>query len=567
MKRIGSLLLSAALLLGLLAGCRQEPAAGTEPPEGSVGPAVTEPPAEPEGPAALDLVNAVFPNCGFDKGSGDVEYLIADEDGAEFLSAYLENAYSLQNPWKDAAVIRGMGASAFELAVLRMEDESAAARAANALGDYRFARMGDFAGYAPEQADLAGRGQVCQVDEFVGLFICPDTAAAEKAFRQALSGEGGTAPVDDSIDALMERMLDTCASFGDDVSDLERINSGETDRLNAVIQGEYGLDDGGWEEAAIARGKDGSAFELALLQIRDDRVRTVAISQLSRYLDAREEAYARFPAQAKLLYQADAWTPMGTNYVILVVGADPQGTASALGEDLTGGGAQALWSSGRHFEDDPSPGYEPDPAYPDRAEFNPPNEEDMSLYDTAAIRAAWEKGDPAGLSDYDKDIYSAAEKVLDKLLKGGMGALEKETAIYEWIVNEVDYDWTHQDVMAETPRESYTPYGGLVDQRAVCLGYAATFQLLCDLAGVECITVVGATFSGSGDHAWNMVRLDGNWYCVDVTWDANYREQGTSSGREKDWDYFNLTSDEMAKGHQWDYANTPEAVTQGKGRG
>lgn len=258
---------------------------------------------------------------------------------------------------------------------------------------------------------------------------------------------------------------------------------------------------------------------------------------------------------------------MGTNYVILVVGADPQGTASALGEDLTGGGAQALWSSGRHFEDDPSPGYEPDPAYPDRAEFNPPNEEDMSLYDTAAIRAAWEKGDPAGLSDYDKDIYSAAEKVLDKLLKGGMGALEKETAIYEWIVNEVDYDWTHQDVMAETPRESYTPYGGLVDQRAVCLGYAATFQLLCDLAGVECITVVGATFSGSGDHAWNMVRLDGNWYCVDVTWDANYREQGTSSGREKDWDYFNLTSDEMAKGHQWDYANTPEAVTQGKGRG
>ena len=101
---------------------------------------------------------------------------------------------------------------------------------------------------------------------------------------------------------------------------------------------------------------------------------------------------------------------------------------------------------------------------------------------------------------------------------------------------------------------------------AVCLGYATTFQLLMDMAGVECITVVGASSSSQEDHGWNMVRLNGNWYCVDVTWDANRREYGYSRGRESDWNYFNVTSDYMAGEHQWDYANVPEAVTRGNGR-
>lgn len=31
------------------------------------------------------------------------------------------------------------------------------------------------------------------------------------------------------------------------------------------------------------------------------------------------------------------------------------------------------------------------------------------------------------------------------------------------------------------------------------------------------------------------------------------------------WRYFNITSDEMAKNHQWDYANTPEATAEDRG--
>ena len=134
------------------------------------------------------------------------------------------------------------------------------------------------------------------------------------------------------------------------------------------------------------------------------------------------------------------------------------------------------------------------------------------------------------------------------------------------MVSNVNYDGAYQDVIKETSGDSATPYGGLVNRTAICLGYVTTFQLLMDLAEVECITVAGSTFASQEDHGWNLVRIDGNWYCTDVTWDAN--RQAWGGGGEKDWKFFNITSDDMAAtDHQWDYANTPEAITTGSGRG
>lgn len=565
MKRFVSLLLFAALLLGTLAGCGQESAAVTEQPSGL------------GWPAALDVVNAVFPRCGYDESAGDVEYLTADEDGSEFLGAYLENAYSLQDPWKDAAVIRATGASAFELAVLRMEDEAAAVRAATALMSYIYTRQGDFAGYAPAQADLVARGGISQDGPFAALFICPDTDRAEAAFSTAVGGDllpsptptfwVESLPPTDDLDELMEALLESCEMDGDDVSDLERLDSGDPRALESYITDVYGLDRAQWAEAAIARGKGDSVFELAVLQAVEEQYAGQICDTLTQgYLDVKEVMCAQIPDQADLLKRACAAHISGTNFLILAVCSNPENVIITSLHLLGANG----WATTQRHSQSSWPTTEPDPNYPDRIKFTPPNGDDMSLYGTSAIRAAWEQGDPAGLSDDDREIYSAVKKVLGKILKDDMDDLEKETAIYKWIVNNVDYDWTHQDIMVPTPRESFTPYGGLVNHTAVCLGYATTFQLLCDLAGVECITVVGAAFGSSEDHGWNMVRLDGDWYCVDVTWDANYREQGMgwgSSGPDR-WVYFNITSDEMAASdHQWDYANTPEAVTAGKSRG
>lgn len=556
MKRTVSLLLTAALLLGVLAGCRA-PAAESEAPVSDI--------------PVTDLASAAFDHSG-QEGRDGLEGLYAGENRGE-LEVYTRNAYQIEDAWEDMAVIRATGASAFEIAVLRMEDEGAAVRAATALMNYISTRQGDFTGYAPAEADMAAKGEILQSGPYAALFICPDPQKASAAVEAALGGRafhtaGQQGAGGESMDGVKELRDILVAQQGMDGAELEKLDGGNQDALGAYVKDVYGLSPDQWEACAIAR-DERSAFEVAVIRIPADtgpaagapgRVQAIPPAgdvegKLNAYLDAREAEFDRSTDQARLLH--GALVVDADPYMLLLACKDRKGAMEAFAE-AAGVSSYGYSQRYRYLDTDPD--------YPERCLFTPPNQDDMSIYDTSAIRAAWEKGDPSGLSDYDRDIYDAAKKILGEVLKDGMSDYEKEKAIYGWIVFHVDYDWSHQDGMKGTPRESFTPYGGLVKQVAICLGYATSFQLLMDLAGVECITVVGAAHMSSSDHGWNMVRLNGEWYCVDVTWDANYREQG--GGRPEDWSYFNVTSDEMAdSNHQWDYANTPEAVAEDRGKG
>lgn len=81
-----------------------------------------------------------------------------------------------------------------------------------------------------------------------------------------------------------------------------------------------------------------------------------------------------------------------------------------------------------------------------------------------------------------------------------------------------------------------------------------------DLLGIECISVEGRSHSSREEHAWNMVRLDGEWYCVDVTWDDPVSALPVSV--ETAHMYFNVTSEFMrSTEHYWDESGVPEAAT------
>lgn len=573
MKRAVSLLLSAALLLGLTAACQRLDSPAASPS----GASVRDWPALQLDTAAVNASGWGFP------AEPKLElYYVDGADGQEWLEAYIENAYGIQDPWLDAAVERAAGTSAFEVAVLRMEDADSAVRAAEALESYRNTRQGDFAGYAPEEADMAASGRVMQMGAYAALFICPDPSGAWEALEDMLRGDYveaiATLPPDSVTDVKDLRDI-LVADQGMNGAALELLDSGNPEALRAYIKNAYGLEPDQWDECAIAR-DEATAFEIAafrfsgesgendVLQDGEYEVpvfggsggsweRASAVERaLNDYLSAREAQFDSSSSQAKLLHRAV--TIDAGDYLVMLACEDWSEAADAF--------TKATGIMGYGY----SPRYrylDTDPNFPDRCAFTAPNHDDMSLYDTSAILAAWEKGDPSGLPKEDREIYDAAQKVLEKVLKEGMSDYDKEAAVYNWMVNNVNYDWTHQDRMQETPRASFGPYGGLVNRTAVCLGYAATFQLLMDMAGVECIIVRGASFSSQEDHGWNMVRLNGQWYCVDVTWDANRREYG-GSGKQKEWSYFNVTSDYMADSdHQWDYANTPEATADDHGQG
>lgn len=75
---------------------------------------------------------------------------------------------------------------------------------------------------------------------------------------------------------------------------------------------------------------------------------------------------------------------------------------------------------------------------------------------------------------------------------------------------------------------AHTAYGCLVADSsgvpnyAVCDGYTLAFEYLLQQCGIESVFIggdAGNTESDAGGHAWSLVKVDGNWYEVDATWD------------------------------------------------
>ena len=63
-------------------------------------------------------------------------------------------------------------------------------------------------------------------------------------------------------------------------------------------------------------------------------------------------------------------------------------------------------------------------------------------------------------------------------------------------------------------------YGGLVDGKAICAGYALILHQALKYVGIKSQYVRGSIPSDDG-HAWNQVQIDGKWYNADPTWDSS----------------------------------------------
>ena len=163
-----------------------------------------------------------------------------------------------------------------------------------------------------------------------------------------------------------------------------------------------------------------------------------------------------------------------------------------------------------------------------------------------------------------RQFWDACQAVIAAEVPADGTEYEKELAIHDWMIDWGSYDSNRLSQLPgyqENPNND-NPYGFLIDGKGICLGYTTTFQLFMDLLGIPCITVEGAAegtaYGGMEDHAWNQVQLDGEWYCVDVTWDDPLTSTPLSQ-----WSthrYFNVTGDFMrANDHQWDESAVPEA--------
>lgn len=106
-----------------------------------------------------------------------------------------------------------------------------------------------------------------------------------------------------------------------------------------------------------------------------------------------------------------------------------------------------------------------------------------------------------------------------KVLTSGMKEVEKAMAIHDFIIGRMNYAYEADGCTPEADIWAHNMTGCAERKSGVCESYAKTYYYLCKLNGIECIMVTG--YIGEGKHAWNLVKIQGQWYGVDCTADDN----------------------------------------------
>ncbi len=100
---------------------------------------------------------------------------------------------------------------------------------------------------------------------------------------------------------------------------------------------------------------------------------------------------------------------------------------------------------------------------------------------------------------------------------------------------------------------SFSTVGPLVMGKAVCSGYSQSYLYLLSKLGIESKYLT----SSSMNHGWNIVKYNGNWYHIDITYDDPVPDYLGYV----DYKYFMMNSDEISEDHSWDDTTITSAST------
>ena len=142
-------------------------------------------------------------------------------------------------------------------------------------------------------------------------------------------------------------------------------------------------------------------------------------------------------------------------------------------------------------------------------------------------------------------IYDAVKSKSDR---------EKEQFVHDYCSEHFTY--------GDMGNESHTILGLVRHKTAVCEGIANYVKVALDYLGVSSLVVSGKAqsplyYDKMENHAWNIVKIDGATYHLDVTFDMTIKDKRIRH------DYFNLCDDDIRKDHII-ISDVPKCVTAGK---
>ncbi|MCQ2417632.1 MAG: peptidase [Oscillospiraceae bacterium] len=148
---------------------------------------------------------------------------------------------------------------------------------------------------------------------------------------------------------------------------------------------------------------------------------------------------------------------------------------------------------------------------------------------------------------FHKDKVREHQKAMDARIKKlcaqiqKMDEKEKEIFIHDFICLNVRYDKLKKEY-------SHEIIGSLGNGVAVCEGMAKAVKVLCDHLGIWCIVALSEANPEKGiryRHAWNVIRIDGQYYHLDATFDNTISKSGILRH-----DYVNLSDKQIFRDHE-----------------
>ena len=177
-----------------------------------------------------------------------------------------------------------------------------------------------------------------------------------------------------------------------------------------------------------------------------------------------------------------------------------------------------------------------------------------SLYGTVLLPQYF--CDDKQIETYNKRIEICVNDIVSQLKLLNCSDFEKVKRLHDYFCLNITYD--HEALHTSKVNRlvaAHSMIGVFAKQRAVCEGIAKAFKFILNVVDVACIVVDGkASLFQEGGHSWNIVRIDGKPYQIDITWDLANTKNGLVN-----YDYFCLTDNEIKKDH-FDFEDTPKCI-------
>ncbi|MEI8199098.1 MAG: transglutaminase domain-containing protein [Eubacteriales bacterium] len=154
------------------------------------------------------------------------------------------------------------------------------------------------------------------------------------------------------------------------------------------------------------------------------------------------------------------------------------------------------------------------------------------------------------LSSLDMQVFDKLNSIAQNTISSTNAPINRAKRIHDYLIDTSEYDFDNL-INNSIPAVSYTPYGLIFNNKAVCQAYAETYMVLMTILGIECHIVIGRLLSSSqfssDVHAWNIIKIDGKYGHVDVTSDNPCpKSLGKPSSK-----YFFVNDDYLDRTHSW----------------